>query len=95
MTGPVEMTQMSLRLDPSQKARLDVAARTLGLGHNEATRIAIDTYLDVITADPDFQQRLRELLEEQNRAVTALLLEPASESEQTGEAGPAGRAERS
>ncbi len=83
MTRAVETTiQMSLRLDPSQKARLDVAARTLGLGQNEAICIAIDTYLDVITTDPDFQERLRALLEEQNRAVTALLMEPATECEE-------------
>ena len=63
---------MTLRLSDEQAADLEAMARVDGVPVSEAVRAAIDDRIKARRGDKDFQERLRRLLEENQRALERL-----------------------
>jgi hypothetical protein len=59
---------LTLRLDETQHSILEMVARADGQNVNAAIRDAIDKHIDERRADPDFQERLDRIAEE-NREI--------------------------
>lgn len=66
---------MSLRLPESQAAELAAVARTDEVKISEAVREAIDKHIASRRSDPDFQKRLRMVLEEHQAVLESLSTE--------------------
>jgi hypothetical protein len=62
----------SLRLVETQAAELAVAARADGMKMSEVVRIAIDKHIAERRSDPDFQNRLKRLMEEDRETLERL-----------------------
>jgi hypothetical protein len=62
----------SLRLPEDQAADLAVAARADGMKMSEVVRIAIDKHIAERRSDPDFQKRLKGLLEQDRETLERL-----------------------
>ena len=59
---------MTLRLPPEQASALEAVAQVNGRTVADEVRAAIQTRIDELRADPDFQARLRDHLE-RNREI--------------------------
>lgn len=63
---------MSLRLSEEQAAELSAVARTDGVPISEAVREAIERHIAERKADPDFQKRLKQRLEDDQKTLERL-----------------------
>jgi len=63
---------MSLRLSGDQAAQLAAVARTEDVPISEAVREAIREHIKVRRTDPEFQQRLKQQLEEDREMLERL-----------------------
>lgn len=54
---------MTLRLSEDMSADLEAVARVRGTSVASSVRIAIEQYLEVLAADPDFQEQMTDALD--------------------------------
>jgi hypothetical protein len=62
----------TLRLDVRQAAELAAVARADEMTTSDAVREAVAKHIEERRADPDFQQRLKKLMEEDRRILEQL-----------------------
>jgi predicted DNA-binding protein len=63
---------MSLRLPEEQASALAAVARTDGMTISDAVRASIDKHIESRRADQDFQERLKDRLNEDRRVLERL-----------------------
>jgi len=63
---------MTLRLDDAQAATIEMVARADGQSLTEAVRAAIDAHVEARRADKDFQDRLSDIIREDQEILERL-----------------------
>lgn len=63
---------MTVRLEDREAAALEMLARAEGQAMAETIRTALDRHIDARRNDPDFQDRLTRILEEDKEALERL-----------------------
>ena len=68
----METKTTTIRQDADQAAALEAVARVDGVAVSEAVRTAIAQHIDARRNDPEFQERLRRILEEERVVLEKL-----------------------
>jgi predicted transcriptional regulator len=63
---------MTLRLSPDRAAELEAIARAEEMPVSDTVRVAIDKLIEEKRNDAEFQQRLRQLMDENKRVLERL-----------------------
>ena len=67
-----ETKTTTIRQDAEQAAELEAVARVDGVPVSEAIRIAISQHIQSRRSDPEFQQRLRRIMDEERVVLEKL-----------------------
>ena len=67
-----ETRTTTIRQDAEQAAELEAVARVDGMPVSEAVRAAISEHIENRRRDPEFQERLRRILEEERTVLEKL-----------------------